>query len=344
MTEKGSSAHNTNRVLLFLAAGALSLFTPSSQAISDNAPTLEWPVDCILGETCWVARYMDRSSNGDRLDHACGKRTQNNHKGTDITLSDTGKMARGVSVNAAAAGTVFRLRDGMANDLLQKEGRSAIKGRECGNAIILQHAGGWQTQYCHLQENSFLVQVGDSVEAGDPLALIGLSGESEFPHLHFMVRAPQTNENSNRDIDPFDSGRFKDNQCDAPDISLWSHETPYQEAALLPPVIDTERRSRATMWAPQNETLPANSDALIVQARGFHALAGDTWRIRLTDPSGKVRVNQTIEQKADRQRILAFAGLRKPPSGFKTGVWHAEVQLVRARHMIGSMSSTVTVE
>lgn len=345
MTAKGNSAIKKTRKLLLLAASTLNLLVLSSQqAATDETPTFDWPVDCKLVETCWVARYMDRSSNGAHLDHACGKRTQNNHKGTDIALSDTGEMARGVSVKAAADGTVFRLRGNMEDGLLQSQGADAIKGRECGNAIILQHAGGWQTQYCHLQQNSLLVRVGDNVEAGQPIALIGLSGETEFPHLHFMVRAPQSENTNNRDIDPFDGGRFQDNRCDASDMPLWSHDVGHQTAALLPPVIDSAQRQRSNMWDPQSTQLPATSPALVVQARGFHALAGDMWRIRLMDPSGQVRVNREIEQKTDRQRILAFAGIRKPAAGFKTGRWSASVELLRGERSLGKQTTTVLVE
>ena len=253
-------------------------------------------------------------------------------------------MQRGVTVKAAADGIVIRLRDDMEDGLLQQEGPAAIDKRGCGNTLIIRHAGGWQTQYCHLAHKSLQVERGDSVRAGEPIAQVGFSGKTEFPHLHFTVWAPRQTRPVTRNIDPFDSGAFEDGNCATEGRQLWENNVSYQETALMPPVIDTARRNRGNMWEAQPTTLPSNSPSLVVQGRGFHTLAGDIWRIRLIDPTGRVRVEEEISQRRDRQRILAFAGMDKPPRGFTSGVWRAEVQLVRAQHTIGSMSSTVTIK
>ncbi len=333
---------------LCAAFTALVFIGPEGAAARETSPLeLQWPVNCALGETCWIARYMDRGSGKKQFDHQCGLRTQNQHKGTDIAVADMDVMNRGMTVLAASPGTVFRLRNGMPDrPLLSEEDRARIKGRECGNAIILMHEGGWQTQYCHLKQDSLLVKQGDFVRAGDPIAQIGLSGETEFPHLHFMVRAPQSQATKTRDIDPFDSGIFEDNSCQmiaTTGTALWKNTLKYQEAAVLPPVIDTARRTHKTMWDPQATTLPADSPALIVQARGFHALEGDEWRIRLMDPNGRIRVNKSIKQATGRQRVQAFAGLRQPSDGFTEGRWSASVELMRAGHSLGAETSSVVI-
>lgn len=329
-------------------AAAIGASTPATSQSTDGNPVLQWPADCTLGETCWIARYMDRASGKKQVDHQCGLRSQNQHKGTDIALSDMEVMDRGVAVLAALPGTVFRLRNNMPDQpLLSTEDRARIKGKECGNAIILVHEGGWQTQYCHLKQDSLLVKQGDSVRAGDPIAEIGLSGETEFPHLHFMVRAPQSQDRSTRDIDPFDSGAFEDDRCSAQPTNnpaLWANGIAYQPSAVMPPVIDTARRNRETMWNPQASTLPAGSPALIVQARGFHALEGDEWHIRLMDPSGRLRVNQTIQQAKNRQRVQAFAGLRMPTNGFLQGRWSASVELMRDGISISRQTTTTLID
>ena len=59
------------------------------------------------------------------------------------------------------------------------------KGRDCGNAIILDHGNGWETQYCHLKEGSLDVQRSMPVKAGDKIGEVGMSGRTVFPHLHF---------------------------------------------------------------------------------------------------------------------------------------------------------------
>ncbi len=54
-----------------------------------------------------------------------------------------------------------------------------------GNAVDIDHGNGYVTRYAHNQEN--LVAVGDRVEAGDTIALMGSTGRSTAPHVHFEV-------------------------------------------------------------------------------------------------------------------------------------------------------------
>jgi len=56
-----------------------------------------------------------------------------------------------------------------------------------GNHIIMNIGGGYYAFYAHCHPGSFLVQVGDSVKEGDPVALLGNSGNSTAPHLHFQI-------------------------------------------------------------------------------------------------------------------------------------------------------------
>ena len=54
-----------------------------------------------------------------------------------------------------------------------------------GNYIIIEHSGNVKTRYLHCSE--LLVKEGDSVEKGDKIALMGSTGNSTGPHLHFEV-------------------------------------------------------------------------------------------------------------------------------------------------------------
>ncbi|HEY0487298.1 MAG TPA: peptidoglycan DD-metalloendopeptidase family protein [Mycobacteriales bacterium] len=55
-----------------------------------------------------------------------------------------------------------------------------------GNAVQIDHGGGIWTRYGHSSE--LLVTAGEYVTAGQPIALVGSTGDSTGPHLHFEVR------------------------------------------------------------------------------------------------------------------------------------------------------------
>ena len=55
-----------------------------------------------------------------------------------------------------------------------------------GNLVVVDHGGGLSTAYAH--GSSILVGVGQSVSQGDTVSLVGSTGNSSGPHLHFEVR------------------------------------------------------------------------------------------------------------------------------------------------------------
>ena len=60
-----------------------------------------------------------------------------------------------------------------------------------GNHIVLEIAPGVYAFYAHLQPGSLKVKVGDKVTAGAVIALLGNTGNSTAPHLHFgLVDSP----------------------------------------------------------------------------------------------------------------------------------------------------------
>ncbi|WP_255106107.1 MULTISPECIES: M23 family metallopeptidase [unclassified Synechococcus] len=58
-----------------------------------------------------------------------------------------------------------------------------------GLTVLVDHGGGWSSLYAHLLEASVIP--GDSVRAGQPLGLVGQSGNASGPHLHLEVRQRQ---------------------------------------------------------------------------------------------------------------------------------------------------------
>lgn len=116
------------------------------------------------------------------------------HDGTDLLLRggfpamDAGSTA----VLAAADGEVLETHDGEYD---RCRADAATMGVVCGdygyvtpaNYVKLRHADGVETWYWHLARDSVTVAVGDRVSCGEPLGLVGSSGYSTAPHLHFEV-------------------------------------------------------------------------------------------------------------------------------------------------------------
>ncbi|WZY01862.1 phage tail tape measure protein [Bacillus sp. FSL W7-1360] len=70
----------------------------------------------------------------------------------------------------------------------QSGGRVSYSGRMggYGNIVIVKGGGGLEYRYAHNSRN--LVRLGDAVKPGQTVALVGSTGDSTGPHLHFEVR------------------------------------------------------------------------------------------------------------------------------------------------------------
>lgn len=91
------------------------------------------------------------------------------------------KMKRGTKITAAREGVVVRVKEDGDRGGWNK------KYRPYGNNIVIQHPDGSRAGYWHLQWNGALVNVGDTVQKGQVIALSGKTGYTAMPHLHFLV-------------------------------------------------------------------------------------------------------------------------------------------------------------
>ena len=135
-----------------------------------------------------------------QLDFRCGPNTYDGHKGTDIALKDLEQMQRRVKVLSPIDGIVEARRNNVDDISVRKQGRSAIKGIECGNGVVISNSD-IQVQLCHLKKRSINVKVGSKIKAGSKIGEVGLSGLTEYPHLHISVREKW--DGKSRELDPF---------------------------------------------------------------------------------------------------------------------------------------------
>jgi murein DD-endopeptidase MepM/ murein hydrolase activator NlpD len=125
------------------------------------------------------------------------------HKGSDYMLIGgfTAMDSGSALIVAAAAGEVVEAVDGNYDHC---HGDLATLEVDCdghpveANYVAIEHSTGHQSLYYHIMKESILVEVGQQVEEGDSLGLVGSSGKSYQPHLHFEVADP-----SGQVVDPY---------------------------------------------------------------------------------------------------------------------------------------------
>ena len=101
----------------------------------------------------------------------------------------------GKPVLAVANGTVVRVKDGIPNNPPGHTGAESLKlslETIAGNLVVLDLGQGQFAYYAHLQPGSLRVKAGQRVKRGQLLALVGNSGSSFEPHLHFEVTTSST--------------------------------------------------------------------------------------------------------------------------------------------------------
>jgi hypothetical protein len=259
-----------------------------------DTPPFAFPVDCILGETCVIQNFVDHDKGTGAKDYRCGALTYDGHDGTDIRIASLADMRRGVNVLAAADGTVLRSRDGIADQSIRAAGALSVEGRECGNAVIIDHGNGWQTQYCHMALGSVQLSNGAKVKRGDVIGRIGLSGQTEFPHLHFMMRRDGSI------IDPLTSGE-QSNACGAGEQTILRTSSGdgqfYRDAFVLnrgfvDGVIELDAIEAGGLEARKPHT---QSPALVAYIRVVGLKAGDVQHFKLTGPTGAVLTDKIFE-------------------------------------------------
>jgi hypothetical protein len=93
----------------------------------------------------------------------------------------------GAHVVSVARGVVVATRDGIADNVPVGSLPPISLDTVAGNYVVVDIGRGHFTLSAHLQPGSLKVGVGDRVRQGQLLGLLGNSGNSDFPHLHFQV-------------------------------------------------------------------------------------------------------------------------------------------------------------
>lgn len=287
---------------------------------------LSLPIACEPGRDCFIQNYVDRDASDTAKDYRCGTLTYDDHNGTDFRLPTMQTQRKGVNVLAAADGRVLRIRNDVPDESLRGKDRKSVSGRECGNGVVIAHGENWQTQYCHMERGSVQVRPGQEVKTGEALGRVGLSGLTEYPHLHFTVR------HRGDVVDPFAFGAPA-GACGSGKM-LWAtslHDRlAYQARAILNAGFAADA---PTMSAIENGDAARNpptaaSPALVAFVRTIGLKSGDVQSLRLLSPGGQELAKSRLPP-LDRNKAqnLLFVGKRLPAAGWERGTYRATYEV-----------------
>lgn len=97
---------------------------------------------------------------------------------------------------------------------------------DCGNTIKINHLNGYESIYMHLQSEGLITKDAPVwVNAGDQIGLVGMTGRTTGPHLHFEIEKDKNNDGFNNDfpdglVDPF--SWQNDNFIDPWELYSWT--------------------------------------------------------------------------------------------------------------------------
>ncbi len=282
---------------------------------------------------CFVLLYPDRDSSPNFKDYRCGNLSYDGHTGTDFAVEDEAKMLSGVAVRAAAPGKVLRVRDGVPDRKVTN--LAEVKGKECGNGLVIDHGGGWESQYCHLRLGSVQVRPGEEVSRGTQLGLVGQSGAASFPHVHFEVRF------RGKTIDP-NGGIELDRSCNNNGKPLWQKPIGYIPTALIHAGFSPQKPTIAEVeqgkW--NNPKIKATDPALIFWTRSYGVKTGDQLVMTISDPNQKQVVDYKETLTKDNRIFLFYTGTRK----LSPGIWTGTFQLSRNNQVLIDIKRTIEVD
>lgn len=299
-------------------------------------PFLSLPIDCRLGEDCHIQQFVDRDPGPGATDFRCGPLSYDGHRGTDFALPTRADLMPGVAVLAAAPGRVLATRDGMADILQTGPDAPDVTGRECGNGVVIDHGGGWQTQYCHLASGSIFVREGDEVAAGQQIGAVGLSGKTQFPHLHLTVRR------NGEVVDPFAPSDAASCTPD-PGDSLWLSPPEYQPGALIDAGFSTSVPDYDAIKAGLPDPVLDPSAPIVLWGYLFGGQAGDVLRIVADGPDGQAFAHEVTLERTQAQLFRAF-GHRAPDGGWPRGAYQGTLTLIRDNTVIDSTDTVARID
>jgi len=286
--------------------------------------SLGWPLAPREGFTdpgyFGVTAYVDHDPAfpGQPRDYTCGRRTYDtssgyNHQGTDYFLWPFAwnKMAAGdIRVVAAADGVIVGRREGNPDQSCGSGGQ--------WNAIYVRHADGSVAWYGHLKRDSLTPKpVGAAVSRDEYLGLVGSSGNSGGPHLHFELYAP-----GGQLLDPYAGS------CNPLDGGWWEQQRDYYDAAvnkLMTGPAPVERKSCPAPDVTHEATQFQPGDRITFTTFYHDQLNSLPSLYRIVAPNGTVYAQWSHSSSQPHMPLSYWYWAYTFPPTVQTGTWRFEV-------------------
>ena len=343
MDFQGKPPFKNSIALMALIVAGFPCAPTLSQAMAQNSPGFSLPVDCPAEAPCFLQNLVDIDASPQRLDGLCGRATYNGHKGTDFRVRNVDTLKLGIPVFAIADGVVRATRDGEPDRLLSsKSDIKQLKGRDCGNGVIIDHGkikqAKWQTQTCHLAKGSVLVRSGQKIKRGEQIGKMGLSGRTQFPHVHVSVRR------NGKIIDPI-TGLLPGNLCNSlAKTSLFSAKAQDELTKMNGPLLQLGFANGPVNSASlsTNTVQKPNRDGPIVfYAKFFNLKKGDYFRLRILSNDGLLTKNSTKPLTKAKSTYTVFTGKK---GKLEPGVYKGEIELIRRKVVVHKSAKSILVK
>lgn len=226
---------------------------------------IDWPLPGEQGEDWVINSYVDLDPSSGIVDYQGGTRTYDGHRGVDWDVSTFRQMDAGVPVLAVSAGEVIGYVESNPDRNLECTGN--------WNFVSVRAENGYEIIYGHLAQDSVAVSLGQMVESGDVLGVVGSSGCSTQPHVHLEIIDP-----SGAVVDPFLEG-------------LWRNPPPYQTPLTIMDIVvsDQHMSSIADVIDPvDNVSVFQFGDAISVGVSVAGTVPGDVLDVNVLRPDGTV--------------------------------------------------------
>jgi hypothetical protein len=278
-----------------------------------SAIELQFPVACRLMDNCWITNHVDLDRDkGHAEDYMCGSKTTDGSKSTHISLGSLSATKKNIPVIATADGQVTVARHNT---------------EFCGTRVLIDHGGGWESNYCHLNSKTLHVREGQHVKQNQIVGSIGVSGQTDWPHLSYALLR------NGMVFDPF-SGRTNLEGCSRASQPLWlAKMNPLYEPAHVASIgfnfgfLDGNKIKAGTLKAAT--AMKHDTPQMSLWTLMMNIQKGDEIEIKIIEPSGRLLKKKIIKSKKNTKYYPVYLSTLRGNFLWDKGVYKGVITVTR---------------